>query len=279
MVDISKLTTGVNLPAASAGKFFARAVETSAFLRATGVSPLLGIGEIVHNFGNAKAYLVEEGGIKTVSNPQINNVTILPKKFVVASTYSDEIAVDAPFIVAQIKNAAAPAIGREVDATIVSSAVINGFSTLGSLVGTEIDSDADMELVLASLDGTAFGIVLSSAMLGYIRSLRNSTNTSVKYFDVIATSPVDGTINGFPYYVYNSAVAQGFIADWSANAVAGRVGDVRIKTANTGEIGGVNLLAQNFNAVITEARVGFGVKTGFDATRPVVAKIVKPVVV
>ena len=275
MVDISRLTAGVNLPARVASKVFADTASSSAFLKATGLQEFSGDGEIFHSFGQNEAFIVGETGEKTISNPEVGNIEVTPKKFVVGNTFSDELVEDHPTLVDAVINQAPSSIARKVDSTIAGTSTVTNFTTLGNLSDNEIHDSSDLEGVVGLLDGAEFGIVLSSTLLSYLRGLRNTNGSKVFEVAVDPTDRTRGTIEGYEYFVYRSANAEGFVADWNANAVARQRGGVRVKSRYAGftpEGSSVDIASLNMIAVLTEARIGFGV----NPLGTPVAKIVRP---
>lgn len=243
----------VNLPAKYVPGIFGDITATSAFQQASTEVPLVGEGVTTRTLGDVNTFRVAEGGVKTVSNPNAKAVDLLPQKWVTVSVVSDEFLNDEQVLANEINKKHTKSQARAFDAEIAGSATIEGFSVLGTLPLSQIGDVTDLIGQIgriAEADATVTGYVMSTNH--FYRLLGQRLSNGAKAYNI-----EDGTIEGVPYYLFQSGLDIGFIGDFKNHSAWGRVGTVRNKIDGSGTIGGINLLETNQKALFTETRSTF----------------------
>ena len=257
--DISKGTTGFNLPPKISTKIFSTLERGSAILKLVGgAGTVNGDGEIFHAFSNLTANEVEETGVKTLSAVNAYNVELIPRKFYVGLPFSDELSEDHPEIVEALLKKAGPAIANKFDAKVFSTDTTPGFTSLGSLSPQAMDSRSELFSIIAGLDGIEFGLAISTAYLGYLISLQNLQGNDEFKIERNATDPTVGYINDIPYATFKSASKVALVGDWKENAVAKQVKGVSVKFKYAGfKVGGEDIATRNMFVGLAEQRIAF----------------------
>lgn len=260
----------VDLPKRYVPGIFGDITAESAFQRASTEVPLTGEGITTRTLGDVSTYRVDEGGVKTVSNPNANPVDMLPQKWVTVSIVSDEFLDDEEVLANEVSKKHTKSQARAFDAEVAGTATIAGFSTLGKLPASQIGDVTDLIGQIGRIagnDAEVTGYVMSTAH--YYALLGQRLSNGAKAYNI-----ENGTIEGVPYYLFQSSQDIGFLGDFKNHSAWGRVGSVKNKIDGSGTIGGVNLLETNQKALFTETRSTFVVdnNNAFAAvsTQPVV---------
>lgn len=281
MVDISRGTTGVNLPPAVASEIWGALVEESAVMRASRRINLPGAGVSIPLItGDATAGWVAETAQKPVSRATLNNKTMTPYTLAVIEPFSNQFRRDLPALYAELVRRLPFALGKKFDETVygVGSAPGSNFDQLTSAPTLTVDGTntfADLAAVLNAL--AAQGVELSAwiARPELHGLLLTSTDTLGRPFfvsDVQATGTV-GSVFGAPVYrtrgtmpTGSGATADkiGFAGDWQGSAVYGTVEGVQISISDQATLADgentINLWQQNMFAVRAEVEIGFRVR-------------------
>lgn len=254
-IDLNRTSGTLSLPAKDSGEIFTKMSKDSAFQKAARQIALPGTGSVVHTLGQVSASIVGETDVKPVSTPAVASKTVSAHTFSVIIPVSNQLVSDASALVAAVRNEAPLAIARKFDATVAgtSAAAPANFGALGDADVAPVNSYATF---IAALGGVAANgarptaAVISTALFYQLAAVVND-------FGVPVFAITDTTINGLPYYLYDSLTAEGYIGDFS-RAVWGNVEGIQIAVSDSATLTGVgNLFEQNMTAIRVEARLGF----------------------
>lgn len=246
----------LELPAVDSGLIFTSVRNASAFAAASNTINLPGSGSIIHTLGDATAYVVGEGAVKTESSPAVASKKVSAHTFAVLVTISEQLANDAAAIADAVRTQAPSAIAKKFDslAAGLAAAAPANFAALGDLTPVAISDYASWNSALAAVANKgqeATAVVMSTAMKYALAGIVNGQGVPV--FNIDAT-----TINGLPYYTYVSSTAEGFVGPFN-RAVTGNVNGVSVKLSDSAVIDGVSMFETNQLALRVEARLGFQV--------------------
>lgn len=257
-LDLSRVSGSLNLPASDSGLIFAAVQKDSAFQKAARQISLPGTGTVIHNIGKATASIVGETDVKPVSTPALASKTVSAHTFSVLVPVSNQLLSDAAAVVNIIRNEAPKAIAEKFDATVagLAAAAPSNFGAIGDATSQAVTDYASFVAALgavASNGGRPTAVVLSTKLFYELLAVTNDLGVAV--FNI-----TDTTINGVPYYLYDSADAEGFVGDFS-RAVWGNVEGISVATSDSATIVDgettINLFQQNMTAIRVEARLGF----------------------
>lgn len=284
MVDISRATTGVNLPAAVSGEIWGSAQEQSAIMRLARQITLPGSGvSIPIVTGDAAAGWVGETAEKPVSRATLDNKTITPYKLAVIEPFSNEFRRDLAALYGELVRRLPGALAKKFDETVMdfsTAAPGSNFDKLSGATAVGIAGNTWAGLVaadqsIATGGGVLDGWALSPQARGVLLGETDSTGRPL----FISSMQNDGQVSnllGAPVYVTKGAyladadaggagtVAQyGYAGDWSS-AVYGTVEGVQVSISDQATIndGGtqLNLWQRNMFAVRAEVEIGFRVR-------------------
>lgn len=273
MVDISRGTSGVSLPADLSQEIWGNTVESSVVMSATRQITLPGSGVTVHSItGEPVANWTGETVEKPVSRHTLDSKTITPYKLAVIEPFSMEFRRDLPGLYAELARRLPYSLAKKFDETVFSDgtgySALSNFDFLGGTTTTQLvdGSDTTADLVAAYSAVTAEGGDISHwlgtpALVGLLISARSQEQT----FNLASGLQV-GSVFGAPVLKTRASFPTGTIGyagDFGNDAVYGTVEGVQIAisdqaTLTDGE-GAINLWQQNMFAVRAEIEVGFRV--------------------
>ena len=273
MVDISRGTSGVSLPAALSQEIWGGAVEASVVMSASRRINLPGSGVTVHSItGEPVAAWTAETAEKPVSRHTLANKTITPYKLAVIETFSMEFRRDLPGLYAELARRLPFALAKKFDETVFSDGTGYGalanFDFLGDTTTTQaVDgTDTTGDLVAAyqavvDEGGDVSAWLAAPSLVGHLISARSQEDS----FNLAAGLQV-GSVFGAPVYKTKATMPAsviGYAGDFQADAVYGTVEGVQVSISDTASLsdgeGTVNLWQQNMFAVRAEIEVGFRV--------------------
>lgn len=255
-MSLTTTSGSLNLPAVDSGLIFTSVRKASAFGAAANTITIPGTGSIFHNLGDATAYVVGEGAVKTESSPALASKTVQAHTFAVLVTISNQLAKDGAAIAAAVREQAPTAIAKKYDSLVagLAAAAPANFAALGDLTPVAVTDYASWNAVLGAVANNgneATAVVLSTAAKYYLAGIVNGQGVPV--FNIDAT-----TINGLPYYTYVSSTVEGFVGPFN-RAVAGNVEGISVAISDAATIDGVSMFETNQVALRVEARLGFQV--------------------
>lgn len=274
MVDISRGTSGVNLPAQVASEIWSSAQEQSAVMAVSRQIALPGSGiSIPVITGDAQANWVAETASKPVSRPTLSNKLMTPYKIAVITPFSDEFRRDLPGLYAELARRLPGALAKKFDETVFAGiAPGSNFDVLSSGV-TDVTvggQDPYQELVgaftgVAQAGGNPSHWVASPALEGVLLG-------SVDGFGrpLFTSSPnTDGSVGqvlGRPIYKTRGDLdgRLGVVGDFANSAIYGTVSGVQVSVSDQATLADgentINLWQQNMFAIRAEIEVGFIVR-------------------
>ena len=255
-LDLSRVSGSLALPATESGLIFAAVSKASAFQQAATQIALPGTGTVVHSIGKTTASVVGETDIKPVSTPALATKTVQAHTFSVLVPVSNQLLSDASAVVNVIRNEAPKAIAAKFDAIVAGEGTAPAnFAALDAANSTSVTDYASFVGALGAVAANGSrptAVVLSTALFYELLAVVNGLGAP-------AFAITDSTINGLPYYLYDSANAEGYVGDFS-RSVWGNVEGVSVATSDSATITGVgNLFERNMTAIRVEARLGFQV--------------------
>lgn len=253
-IDLNRTSGSLNLPARDSGEVFTRMSQASAFQKAARQIVLPGTGSVVHNLGKVTASIVGETDVKPVSTPAVASKIVSANTFSVIIPVSNQLISDAGALVAAVREEAPKAIAEKFDATVagLAAAAPANFGTVGDADTLTVNSYASFVAALGTVAANGArptAAVISTALFYQLAAVVNDFGVPV--FDI-----TDTTINGLPYYLYDSLEAEGFVGDFS-NAVWGNVEGITVSVSDSATLNGVSMFERNMTAIRVEARLGF----------------------
>src|SRR5690606_32899812 len=158
MVDISRATSGVTLPAAVSSEIWATTLEASAVMQASRQIQLPGSGvSIPIVTGDAAADWVDETDEKPVSRPTLSNKTITPYKLAVIVPFPDEFRRDKAALYAELVRRLPFSLGKKFDETVYASTGAPGsnFDQLGGAASVTVDGTGTYADLVAAYNAVA----------------------------------------------------------------------------------------------------------------------------
>lgn len=279
MVDISRSTSGVNLPEQVASEIWSSAQEQSAVMAVSRQISLPGSGVTIPIItGDAQADWVAETAEKPVSRATLGQKVMTPYKLAVIEPFSDEFRRDLPGLYAELARRLPGALAKKFDETVLAGAAPgSGFDVLSGAPSMVVDgTDTYQDLVavfnaVAAAGGNLSHWVASPKLQGALLAsvdgfgrplFTNSPNTSGEV----------GQVLGRPVYGTRATLAQsttaaddtGVAGDFAGSAIYGTVSGVQVSVSDqatlTDGAGQINLWQQNMFAIRAEIEVGFIVR-------------------
>lgn len=270
-VDISRETSGVNLPPELSQQILGDAVEASVVMRLGRQVRLPGGGTVMHKIGSEPvAEWVGETDAKPVDSHTLSNLMMTPYKLAVIEAFSDEFRRDLRALYVELARRLPYSLGLEFDKTVfgATSAPNSGtnFDQLSSSTTTEsIDDLTPLEDLVEIYQAAvaAGGDVSAWAASPTLVGMLIAANAGSANFDLTSNAQV-GSVFGAPVVRTKAAMASGVIGyagDFAADAMWGTVEGVKVSISDQATInsGGtpINLWEQNMFAVRAEIEVGF----------------------
>jgi HK97 family phage major capsid protein len=255
-MSLNTTSGSLELPPVDSGLIFTSVRKSSAFAAASNSVTIPGSGTLLHTLGDATAYVVGEGAVKTESTPAVASKLLQAHTFAVLVVVSNQLLEDASAVVNAVREQAPSAIAKKFDSLIsgLAAAAPANFAALGDADEVTVTDYASWNTALATVAGAGHegtAVVLSTAMKYYLAGLVNANGVPV--------FTIDGTtINGLPYYTYNSATFEGFVGPFN-RAVAGNVNGVKVAISDSAVVDGVSMFETNSTAIRVEARLGYQV--------------------
>lgn len=287
MVDISRATTGVNLPPDVASEIWANAIQASVVMQAARRINLPGSGvNIPIITGDPTAAWTAETAKKPVSRATLDNKTITPYKLAVIEPFSMEFRRDLPALYSELARRLPFALGKAFDQTVfgVTAAPGSNFDRLNSAPAMTVDAtNTYQDLVavfnaVAASDANLSHWIASPGLQGLLLSATDGFGRPLFTPDA-TTSSVVGQMLGRPILGTTAAMIKsttvgddtGIAGDWAGSAVWGSVEGVQVSISDQATLddGGTPLYLwqQNMFAVRAEIEVGFRVKDVNDFVR------------
>jgi HK97 family phage major capsid protein len=283
MVDISRATTGVNLPPAVSGEIWASAQESSAVMRLARQVALPGSGVSIPVItGDAAADWVAETAEKPVSRSTLDNKTMTPYKLAVVEPFSNEFRRDLAGLYGELVRRLPNALAKKFDATVFDATVTapgSNFDKLSGATAIGIAGNTWAGLVaafnsIATGGGTLDGWALSPQGQGVLLGKTDGQGRPL-FLGGVGDGAVPQVL-GAPVAVSKAVYAAdadgagagtdaqyGYAGDWSS-ALYGTVEGVQISISDQATIndGGtqLNLWQRNMFAVRAEIEIGFRVR-------------------
>ncbi len=280
MVDISRATSGVNLPPDVSQEIWGGTLEASAVMQASRQINLPGSGvSIPIVTGEAEAGWVAETAAKPVSRPTLANKTITPYKLAVIVPFSDEFRRDLPALYAELVRRLPSALGKKFDQTVYAATGAPGsnFDQLGGATQVTVDAtNTYADLVAAYQAVAAAGGDLSAwiarpELQGLLLGATDGFGRPLFTPDATTSNQV-GSMLGRPIYGTRATMLSsttvgddtGIAGDFAGSAVYGTVEGVQVSFSDQASLddGGteIRLWQQNMFAVRAEIEVGFRVR-------------------
>lgn len=275
MVDISRSTSGVNLPSQVASEIWSSAQEQSAVMAVSRQIALPGSGITIPIItGDAQADWVAETAEKPLSRPTLGNKQMTPYKLAVIVPFSDEFRRDVPGLYSELARRLPGALAKKFDETVLAgSAPGSNFDVLSSGV-TDLEVGGDnsyQELVdiftgVAVSGGNVSHWVASPTLQGTLLGAVDGFGRPL-YTQSANTDNNVGQVLGRPVYGTRANLngRTGVAGDFAGSAFYGTVSGVQVSvsdqaTLTDGVDGTINLWQQNMFAIRAEIEVGFIVR-------------------
>lgn len=279
MVDISRTTSGVDLPKQVSSEIWATAQEQSAVMAVSRQISLPGSGlSIPVITGDAQAAWVAETAAKPVSRATLGQKVMTPYKLAVIEPFSDEFRRDLPGLYAELARRLPGALAKKFDETVLGgTAPGSGFDVLSSAPAMTVDGTNTYQDLVAVFNAVAAaGGNLSHWIAS--PSLQGALLASVDGFGRPLFTPsantegAVGQILGRPVYGTRGALQKsttvgddtGVAGYFAGSAMYGTVEGVKVSVSDQATLddGGtqINLWQQNMFAIRAEIEVGFIVR-------------------
>lgn len=249
-----------------AGTIVKRVHASSAFQAVGTQAQTTGNGLVIPTIGKGKASWVGQGEKKLASDAPTGTITINPQVLQRTVIFSEQLLADGTALANYIVEEAAGSLATSFDQTVAGEIVAPaGFATLGAAGAVEVTSYATFRAAISSANGKRnTAIVLNVFLLDELQAIVNGSDAPVLNI-VGAADGRSGTINGFPYRVFESDATTpvGFVGPFDEfywGVVSGSFSVEPLTEAAYDEAGEVVLLkARNLRAVRVEARYGAAV--------------------
>ena len=279
MVDISRTTSGVDLPKQVSSEIWATAQEQSAVMAVSRQISLPGSGlSIPVITGDAQAAWVAVTAAKPVSRATLGQKVMTPYKLAVIEPFSDEFRRDLPGLYAELARRLPGALAKKFDETVLGgTAPGSGFDVLSSAPAMTVDgTNTYQDLVavfnaVAAAGGNLSHWIASPSLQGAL--LASVDGFGRPLFTASAnTEGAVGQILGRPVYGTRGALQKsttvgddtGVAGDFAGSAVYGTVEGVKVSVSDQATLddGGtpIYLWQQNMFAIRAEIEVGFIVR-------------------
>lgn len=279
MVDISRTTSGVNLPKQVSSEIWATAQEQSAVMAVSRQITLPGSGlSIPVITGDAQASWVAETAAKPVSRATLDQKVMTPYKLAVIEPFSDEFRRDLPGLYAELARRLPGALAKKFDETVLGgTAPGSGFDVLSSAPVMTVDgTDTYKDLVavfnaVADAGGNLSHWIASPSLQGSLLGSVDGFGRPL-FTNSANTEGAVGQILGRPVYGTRAALQKsttagddtGVAGDFAESAMYGTVEGVKVSVSDQATLddGGtqINLWQQNMFAIRAEIEVGFIVR-------------------
>lgn len=280
MVDISRATSGVNLPVQVASEIWGATTQASAVMQAARQIALPGSGvSIPIVTGDAAADWVAETEEKPVARPTLDNKTMTPYTLAVIVPFANQFRRDLPALYGELVRRLPSALGKKFDETVfgADSAPGSNFDTLATAPELTVDSTgtfADLAAVLnaiAAQDAELTHWIARPSLHGLLLTATDTLGRQFFISDPINQNAV-GSMFGAPVLRTRASMVQsttegddqGIAGDFANSAVWGSVEGVQVSISDQATLndGGtsLNLWQRNMFAVRAEIEVGFRVR-------------------
>jgi len=293
MVDISRATSNVALPAPIAAEIWGSTVEASAAMSLARQVALPGVGTTYQTItGEPEAEWVDETDPKPVSSHTLGKKVMTPYKLAVIEPFSDEFKRDLPGLYAELARRLPYSLARKFDETIFTgTAPGSGFDVLsdatavaikpGTGANTTYKGLVAADTAVSAAGGQITGWALAPQARQYLLGAVDGQNRPF-FLDSAAAGGRGLSLLGAPtvqskaVYASGSPNQIGVAGDW-AEAMYGVVSGIQLTVSNeamlqdgtteitvgteTAEIPRyINLFQQNMFALRVEMTVGFLVR-------------------
>ena len=267
MVDISRGTTGVVLPAAVSNEIWQGVQNQSVVQQVARRIPITGAGVTVPMItGDSVAAWEGETDAFAVSNATLSNKTVTPYKLGLITTFSSEFRRDLPTLYAALVDRLPAAIAKKFDTTVLHGTDNpgTGFGDLSGVPTQEFDGVAE---VAAAVRRSR--LACRCVHLGHHRhgSVHGVLGAAEHQGSGAAPEPSRGLYNRFGGQVVRSQHAYsaadptvGFVGDFANYAVWGAVGGIEVSVSDQATVGSIDLWAQDMFALRVKATMAFGVR-------------------
>lgn len=294
MVDISRETSNVALPAPIASEIWGATVEASAAMSLARQVTLPGVGTTYQTItGEPAAEWVDETGVKPVDRHTLGKKTMTPYKLAVIEPFSDEFKRDLPGLYAELARRLPYSLAKKFDETIFTgTAPGTGFDVLsdatavaikpGSGAATTYKGLVAADTSVSAAGGEITGWALAPQARQYLLGAVDGQNRPF-FLDSAASGGRGLTLLGAPtvstkaVYKSGSPNQVGVAGDW-AEALYGVVSGIQLSISNEAMLQDgtqelttsgedtvevpkyINLFQQNMFALRVEMTVGFLVR-------------------
>lgn len=280
MVDISRGTTGVNLPPAVASEIWGALVEESAVMRASRRINLPGQGVSIPLItGDASAGWVGETEEKPVSRATLSNKVMTPYTLAVIEPFSNQFRRDLPALYAELARRLPFALAKKFDSTVYGVGLAPGsnFDQLGTAPVATVDATGtfgDLAAVLNTVAAAGADLshwIATPALHGLLLTATDSLGRQFFVSDPANQSTV-GSVFGAPVLKTRGEFptsitvgdTTGIAGDFAGSAVYGTVEGIQVSISDQATLndGGtsLNLWQRNMFAVRAEVEIGFRVR-------------------
>src|SRR5690606_14845416 len=236
MVDISRATSGVNLPESVSAEIWAATAEASAIMRVARQVSLPGAGVSIPMItGDATAAWVDETDEKPVSRPTLDNKIMTPYTLAVIVPFSNQFRRDLPGLYNELVRRLPSALGRKFDATAAGADAPPGsnFDTLATAPALTVDTTdtfGDVAAILnavAAAGGDLSHWIATPALHGLLLTTVDGNGRQI--FTPNASTSEVGSVFGAPVVkTRGDLAADGLAGDFAGSAVWGSVEGVQI---------------------------------------------------
>lgn len=281
-IDISRLTSGVELPKEVSNEILASAVEASAVMNLAQKVDLPGAGVSMPIItGEAQADWVNETDEKPVSRSTFGSKVMQPYKLAVIVPFSNEFKRDATTLYNEVVRRLPSALGAKLDATVFhGTAPGTNFDVLSDAQAVSLATDVydglvDADAAVALGGGILNGWALAPQARGVLLGAKDGQNRPL-FINNVSEGQVP-VLLGAPTYTSKAVYAAdadadgagtealvGFAGDWT-QAFYGTVEGVQVSLSEqatlTDGAATLNLWQRNMFAVRAEIEVGFIVRS------------------
>lgn len=268
MVDISRGTTGVVLPAAVSNEIWQGVQNQSVVQQVARRIPITGAGVTVPMItGDSVAAWEGETDAFAVSNATLSNKTVTPYKLGLITTFSSEFRRDLPTLYAALVDRLPAAIAKKFDTTVLHGTDNpgTGFGDLSGVPTQEFDGVAEVAAAVTAIttgvpDASISATIATAQSDGVLGAAEDTEGRALH-------QNLDAVYNRFGGQVVRSQHAYsaadptvGFVGDFANYAVWGAVGGIEVSVSDQATVGSINLWAQDMFALRVKATMAFGVR-------------------
>lgn len=272
MVDVSRATSGIDLPRDLSGEIWGNTIDSSVVMSSARRINLPGRGLTINSItADPTAAWVGETESKPVSRPTFANKAMTPYKLAVIVPFSDEFRRDLPGLYAECARRLPGALAKQFDQTVFGYTAAPGanFDQLddSATISTVDDTGTTADLVdayqaVVAAGGDLSHWLASPALVGLLISARSEEDS----FSLSNGLQV-GSVFGAPVLRTKASMPAGvlgYAGDFASDAVYGTVEGVQVSVSDQATLSDgqstINLWQQNMFALRAEVEIGFRVR-------------------